>query len=101
MGEDLRQPIVGRDRRIQRDSGRARQLGRRLLAEGAEALGRTLEIATRGGVGVGQQAHHESDDHRVDPGLEDGYPQHRTEERVDQPVAHAQRADHQQQREHA
>ena len=70
---------------------RARELGSRLLTKLAEPLGRALEARAGGRVGVGQDAHREPDDHRLDPGFEQPHPRPDAEHEVDEPRAQPHR----------
>ena len=90
--ELLREELVWRDRRLDRDSSRARELWRRLLAERAKHAGRPLEIAARRGVGVVEQPHDEADDDGVDPRLVGRAPHEHGEPEIDQPDAQAKGA---------
>ena len=87
--EELLQPLVRRDRRPEAHADRARQLRGRLLAELAEPLRGALELGPRSRVGVGQEAHREADDDRLDPGLEQRHPDRGPEHEVDEPDANA------------
>ena len=75
--EELLQPLVGRDRRGQPDARGARELGRRLLAEEPEEVGRALEIDARGRRRERQQADREPGHDRIDARLEEREPQRR------------------------
>ena len=75
--EEVLQPLVGRDRGLEPDPRRARELGRRLLAEQPEQVGGALEVDACGRIRVREQAHDEADDHGVDARLEDGDPHRR------------------------
>ena len=79
---EVLQPLVRRDRVLEPDLRGARKLGRRLLAEQPEQVGGALEVDARGRIRVGEQPHHEADDHRVDARLEDGDPHRRAEHGV-------------------
>ena len=69
--EDLLQALVRGDGGAEPLLRDPRQLGRRLLAEGAEALGGALELRPRRRVGERDQPEDEADHDRVDARLED------------------------------
>ena len=85
--EDLLQPLVRGDRRAEPLLRDPRQLRRRLLAEGAEALGRALELRPRRRVGEREQPEHEPDDDRIDAGLQDRDPHGGADDEAQDPVA--------------
>ena len=63
------EPLVDRQRGCDADLGRAGELGRRLLAERARLLGRSLERPARGRIGGRGEPDDEAGDHRIDAGL--------------------------------
>jgi hypothetical protein len=72
--KELLQAFVGRRRRPKLHVGHARELGGRLLAELAEAFGGAFEARPRRRVGVGQQAHGETEHDRLHSRLEQRHP---------------------------
>ena len=88
---ELLQALVRRDRRLEPDPGRARELRRRLLAEEPEEVARALEVAARGGIGEREQPHREPDHDRVDAGLREGVPGEHPEHGVDAAATDAER----------
>ena len=86
---ELLEPLVWGDREPQALPRGARQLGRGLLAELAEPLGRALEVGPHRGVGERQQAHRETDDDRLHARLEQAHPGRHPEERVERGPADA------------
>ena len=91
---EVLEPLVRRDRQHQAPLGGARQLRRRLLPERAEQVRRALEVEARRGIGVGQQAHREADDHRLDARLVDRHPHRRADRRVEDAATNLQRSQH-------
>ena len=90
--KDLLKALVRRDRRAQAGSSRLGILGGRLLAKDAEQVRRPLEVSPRGRVGDRQQAHRQTDDDRIDTGLQERDPGGATEDRVNAAVVNAQSA---------
>jgi hypothetical protein len=80
--KELLQPLVCRRRRPELHAGHASELGGRLLPELAEALGGAFEARPRRWVGVGQQAHRETEHDRLYPRLEQRHPGAHPEHRV-------------------
>jgi hypothetical protein len=72
--EALLQPLVDRRRRPKLHASHARQLGGRLLSKLAEALGGAFQARPRHRVGVGQQAHRETDHDRLHASLQQRHP---------------------------
>src|SRR5215208_5344536 len=99
MVEQL-QSLVWRDRRPQLLARGALQFWRRLLAELPKAIASALEIGPGRRVGVRQEAHRESHDYRLNARLEQSYPGCRPEHRVDETLAHAERAHEEDRPEH-
>jgi hypothetical protein len=85
---ELLQPLVDRRRGSELGADGSRQLGRRLLAELAEPLGRAFEARSLGRNRVGQEAHRETDHNRLDAGLEQADPGAGAEHEVDEAEAH-------------
>ena len=88
------QPLVRRDRRSEARARRALELGRRLLAELAEALAGGFEVGPGDRGRPDQEAHRKSHDHRLDPGFEQRDPGRRPEQEVEGTAAHAECAGH-------
>ena len=83
---ELLQALVRRDRSGKPQPGLACQLGCRLLPEAPEQVARALEIAARGGIRERQEPRDQSDDDRVDAGLEQRDPHRRGEREIQQAV---------------
>ena len=97
----LLQTIVGRDRRLHAGPGRAGELGRRLLPEGAEALARRLEVRASRRVRVGQQSHCQPHDDRLDARFEERDPDRQPERGIDDAAVDVHRESEQHGREQA
>ncbi len=87
--DDLLEAVVRRDRVPDADPGPAGEFRCRLLAERPEQVGGALQVAALRRVGVGQQAHREPDDDRVDPGAQQRDPGREPQRGVSQTGAHA------------
>ena len=97
--EDLREPVVRRDRGAHHPLRRGRQLGGGLLAEQPEGLGRLLQGGPGRRVGVGQQPHDQAHHDRIHTRLEERHPGRDPDEQVGGPVLDAARPDDQDHRE--
>ncbi len=68
-------------------AGRAGQLRRRLLAEAAKQIGRSLQLAATRWIGPGDQAHRQAQYDRIDARLEQRHPGSSGKEKVDETLA--------------
>ena len=84
--EAVLDPLVRRDRRGDAELGRARELGRRLLAERARELRDPLEVRARRRIRARDQADRQPGDHRIDAGLEQRAPHRRPDDHGDRPA---------------
>ena len=80
--KELLEALIRRDRGPEAPPGRPLELRRRLLAELAKALDRLVEVRALGGIRVGEQAHGQPDDHRLDSGLEQRHPDRDSENEI-------------------
>ena len=99
--EELLQALVGRDRRLHPDLRRPGQLGCGLLAEQAKEIARALEVGALRRVGVGEKAHCQAGQDRVDARFQERHPERSPEEGVHEAEAHAEGARRQEPQRHA
>ncbi len=92
---EVLEPLVRRDRQHEAPPRGARELRSRLLAERAEQVRGTLQVEPRRRIRVGQQAHDQAGDHRLDSRLVDRQPHHGAQARVEDAAADLERAQHQ------